>query len=179
MKNEIDWEKQWATFAPGYGGGMVRYGDIKMIPGGGFGDLSHPTTRIMLELMKGKTGNRILDIGCGSGILSLAAAKMGGQIVGIDIDPVAVAHAEKNRVLNGLANVSFSEGCTGTFDLILMNMIMSEQQLAWNPDYAKKGTTIITSGVLAEQRDVYLQSRDWKLVEEREEEGWRGFVFEV
>ena len=77
---------------------------LKLKPGPGFGDLSHPSTRLVLKLMaKRIEGKAVLDVGCGSGILALAALSMGAaSVCGIDIDQEALMHAEVNARLNDM-----------------------------------------------------------------------------
>lgn len=161
-----------------------------MEAGPGFGDLSHPTTRLVLRLMpKQLQGRNVIDIGCGSGVLSVAAAALGAStICGIDIDEQIRAHARTNASLNGFAAIAtfvrpadFSLQHASN-SLILMNMIQSEQMTAWNslkPLHSLE-CEIITSGVRTEERHDYLEnmkSRGWSLKEECEEEGWLTFRF--
>lgn len=190
---EADWEAQWALHCPHYKEGHLVLDlqefdfPLKLIPGPGFGDLSHPTTRLVLQnLVPQALGRTILDIGSGSGILALAAAKAGAKAVyACDIDPDALAHGQQNGALNDLAVVwTLPEKVPllerGT--VAVMNMIRSEQELAWgslrkNHSYI---TTWITSGVLEEEREVYLREverRGWVLQEEWEEAGWMAFQF--
>src|SRR3990172_3771542 len=79
--NEINWMEQWEQFAPNFHDGyahidLSRFGaetPVRLKPGPGFGDLSHPTTRIMLELVGKRLKKRpLIDIGSGSGILTLS-----------------------------------------------------------------------------------------------------------
>ncbi len=110
-----------------------------MQPGPGFGDFSHPTTRLALQLLSRYLKEQcVIDIGCGSGILALAAATMGAQAVyGIDIDSKAIEHSIQNALLNRLeqqctfclAN-EFHWLPTSSPLLILMNMIQYEQKTA-------------------------------------------------
>jgi ribosomal protein L11 methyltransferase len=192
---EIDWEAQWQEHAVGYHDGFLEFeiaGKVlKLAPGAGFGDLSHPTTRMTLHLMAPLVpGRAVLDIGCGSGILSVAAVAAGAKdVYGIDIDPEALEHSRRNSELNGMSALAHfmlpdeiashipRERCVA-----LMNMITSEQEVAWESLSVlhPKIATLVVSGVLAEQRNAYLalwQVRGWRLVSEQEEEGWLAFVF--
>jgi ribosomal protein L11 methyltransferase len=72
-------------------------------PGRAFGTGAHPTTRLSLELLQELEPGSILDVGCGSGILAIAAAKLGfTPVVAIDVDEIAVAVALENARLNGV-----------------------------------------------------------------------------
>ena len=78
---------------------------VHLDPGMAFGTGHHPTTRMCLEVMEQTLtpGDRLLDLGCGSGILSIAAVKLGaGHAVGFEIDPVAVSAGRANISLNGV-----------------------------------------------------------------------------
>ena len=78
---------------------------FRLKPGGGFGDLSHPTTRLMLRMLAQIVAKQdVIDIGCGSGILSLAAAALGSpKVYGIDIEQEAVEHSRNNAIFNNLS----------------------------------------------------------------------------
>ncbi len=197
----IDWAQQWNA-----SGGDTCDGNLlldledylpgckkklELTPGPGFGDLSHPTTvqtlRLMAPLLHGKF---VLDVGCGSGILSFAAAQLGAAAVhGIDIDADALEHARSNALKNqgsipltfGLPKDHFKIPAKMQL-LVAMNMITSEQHVAWASlaNYHTYPADIITSGVLAEQRDEYLKhckSLGWRLVQESESDGWLAFHF--
>ena len=78
---------------------------INLDPGMAFGTGHHPTTRTCIEILERETkaGDRILDVGCGSGILSVVAVKLGAaSAVGLEIDPVAARAGEENARINGL-----------------------------------------------------------------------------
>lgn len=199
---EIDWHAQWSgcgwTERDGYFEVDLRPmlgaagGSIKMLPGAGFGDLSHVTTALSLQMMAllHMPGKTFIDIGCGSGILSIAAAKLGAKkVIGIDIDPLALHHAAANAKLNGfdipLSFVAPGEmpALSATAPLLFaMNMIYTEQQVAWEslPKLHIKGVDCITSGILAEQKAHYLAICDrlgWRLVAVLESGGWLAFHF--
>lgn len=103
----------------------------------------------------------VIDIGCGSGILTLAAIALGAKKgYGIDIDAIALDHAARNSVLNDMAEKSsffLPAACPApaadSAPLIVMNMISSEQKLAWHslPQlHSCRGATIV-SGLLAKE----------------------------
>lgn len=192
---KIDWEADWQLHAPGFSEGKLSldlkpFGKDKMlylIPGAGFGNLSHPTTRLVLELMKGKVeGRDLVDIGSGSGVLALAACALGARsVMGIDIDPVANDHASENALLNGLTEVKFYlPDAVPAFNrfsgVVLMNMIQAEQKQAWE-SFTKKGQIsgiALTSGILKQQEEEYkslVMSWGWKVEQVVEEDGWLGF----
>lgn len=192
------WEKQWELFAPNFKNGkahidLTLYGcseTLQLYPGPGFGDLSHPTTRLVLRLMQSYVKDQaVIDIGCGSGILSLAAAAMGAaQVYGYDIDPEAVKHAKKNLKLSPFAKkIKFSKTPPkkiASHSILLMNMISSEQEKAWNliADRIQSPTILIASGVLKEDQRDYLSWRKQqgcKIIKSLTEEGWCGYIFRL
>lgn len=192
---KIDWEKQWELHTPNFKKGLAHidlseYGGPKsnflLKPGPGFGDLSHPTTRLMLELMPKKISCPVIDIGCGSGILSIAARFLGAPVVfGIDIDREALCHAKENSALNGLDRIFFSSTLPPIDPpvLILMNMISSEQTNAWkavSPLHSIKKNLII-SGILKQEAQKFLKekvpSSYGQLKKEKSLCDWSGFYF--
>lgn len=184
----IDWTEQWTLHAQNFHDGLahIELGcgkTLRLKAGPGFGDCSHPSTRLVLELMKAYApGKCIVDLGCGSGVLSLSAAMMGAeQVYGIDICEEAILHARENAKINQLSNVQFGRrGVKG--DLLLINMISSEQEGAWKEHaylHDFEGI-VISSGILAEQKETYIAqvlSRGWNLLSLKEEQGWVGLVF--
>ncbi|MGE5196081.1 MAG: 50S ribosomal protein L11 methyltransferase [Anaerolineae bacterium] len=194
----IDWKQHWELFAEGFKEGVAcidlcPYGCLEKVvmePGPGFGDVSHPTTCLCLELMLPYVkGKKVLDVGCGSGILSLAAALMGGShVIGLDIDKEAVSHATRNVQMNHLEDrvqiveAGLFSSTSFCVDVALINMIESEQKSAWGsyPSLHRSSLIIVTSGIRQERRDAYLRevtTRGWVPICEKMREEWLGFVF--
>lgn len=181
----INWEQQWANFAHGYVNGKAHIGlpsggEFQLLPGPGFGDFSHPTTQLMVALMAKHVPNQVVfDIGCGSGILSIAAAKMGAKkVYACDIDPEALLHTEKNAELNSV-EIALSRPPSSQKPVVLMNMISSEQENAWK-EQSCHFEILITSGILLADKDNYMEfalAKGWRLIDERESEGWLGLIF--
>jgi len=194
---DIDWTQQWALHGADFRDGYVHVqlsdcgcdSEILLKPGPGFGDLSHPTTNLVLNSLKDIVkGRHVLDVGCGSGILSLAAAALGAiSSHGIDIDPEAILHARENALINQFQQATFgiaSEYLPSTEKplVILMNMILTEQVEAWKALHTIQGLPmiILTSGILKEGRTAYLEQArkwGWELKSESELQGWLGFHF--
>jgi len=189
------WEKQWELFAPNFKNGkahidLTPYGceqTLQLYPGPGFGDLSHPTTRLVLKLMQPYVkDHRVVDIGCGSGILSLAAAAMGAaEVYGYDIDPEAAEHAKKNATLSAFQKkIHFATKPPEKISpdtILLMNMISSEQAQAWSliEDRVPASAILITSGILEESVEQYLAwkaTQGWKVKKQLTENGWIGLI---
>jgi ribosomal protein L11 methyltransferase len=138
---------------------------ISLDPGMAFGTGTHPTTQLCLEAIEDLTqpDQEILDLGCGSGILSIAAAKLGAQqIVGLDIDPIAVEATLENAEANGVADkIVAEEGSLENiitsarqFDFIVVNILakiilkMTENNLG---DTVRPGGIAIFSGIIDTQ----------------------------
>ncbi len=193
LETTIDWEAQW-TLSEHYRAGYVYIPNtnLRMRPGPGFGDLTHPTTLLVLELMgEGIKGRSVLDVGCGSGVLSLAAHALGAShVMGTDIDHDALKHAHTNAVLNGLENeVSFclpNDLDISNLDrpLLLLNMTFGEQKVALEQlsPILPETSQIISSGILTDQAKEYLEftkTLDWHCIESRESDIWSAFRFKV
>lgn len=132
-------------------------------PGRTFGSGSHPTTRLVLAVLDGlvRSGQRVLDVGCGSGVLAVAAARRGGQVEAIDIDPDSPAVTAANAARNGVADRVRASGrplaevVAGghTFDVVAANLLAPViAELA--PDLVAAvapGGVLIASGLLADR----------------------------
>ena len=129
-------------------------------PGMAFGTGSHPTTRLCLEWLERAVspGVSVLDYGCGSGILAIAAARFGAaEVLGVDIDAQAVAVARSNAERNGV-RAHFADSANtlqGQFDIVVAN-ILSNPLKALAPAlcaHVRPGGRLALSGILAEQTD--------------------------
>lgn len=180
----IDWEKQWEQHALNFIDGylVLEIGNriLKLKPGPGFGDLSHPTTRLMLRQMAGKVEERyVFDIGCGSGVLALAAAALGASHVwAVDIDSDARDHTRLNIKNNHLTDIVEVVTALPKTDnpIALMNMIWVEQKQAWPNDVDE----FITSGVLIEHLEEYvfwLSERNYEVRSIKKEGDWCALYF--
>jgi ribosomal protein L11 methyltransferase len=138
---------------------------IALDPGMAFGTGTHPTTQLCLQGIEDlmQHGLKVLDLGCGSGILSIAAAKLGAQqVVALDIDPIAVKVTQENAAQNGAAaKILAQEGSLESvitsarrFDLVVVNILakiiiqMCDQHLG---DTVRPGGKAIFSGIIEEQ----------------------------
>lgn len=129
-------------------------------PGMAFGTGSHPTTRLCLEWLERNVsgGCTVLDYGCGSGILAIAAARLGaGHVAGVDIDPQAVDAARANAERNGVTAL-FADSATpvaGEYDVVVAN-ILSNPLRVLAPAicaHVRSGGKLALSGILREQID--------------------------
>jgi ribosomal protein L11 methyltransferase len=137
-------------------------------PGRSFGSGSHPSTRLALaELERLLEGNEsVLDVGCGSGILSVAAARLGAtRVLGIDIDPAAIEFTTRNAKSNGVADLVTAtaipiEATDGTYDVVISNMLASLLS-SHGPNLVtmvRPGRRLVLSGLLSSQVDQVVDS---------------------
>ena len=134
--------------------------NLKLDPGLAFGTGSHPTTRLCLQWLDNnlKGGESVLDYGCGSGILTIAALKLGAaSAVGVDIDPQAIAAGTDNAVQNRVETKFYLPGelPDGQFDVVVANILANPLRMLGEMLAArtKTGGRIVLSGLLEEQAD--------------------------
>jgi ribosomal protein L11 methyltransferase len=158
--------------------------EIVLDPGQAFGTGDHPTTRMCLELMESASldGARVCDVGCGSGILSVAACKLGAKsVLAIDIEPISVEVALQNAALNGVTiDARVGEGIGSSeepYDVVVSNIISAilirlarDIRAALKPD----GRWIVSGIIRANWDDVLAKATrsGFDLDEIKEEDGW-------
>ena len=208
--SDEDWAESWKEFfqvehagsrlviCPTWREYSPRPGEIVLIldPGMAFGTGQHPTTRLCLGALEGlvRPGMDVLDLGCGSGILSLAAAKLGARsVLALDIEPLAVEATRANARLNRIEGVvrvkpgsldsagSAPNGNDQCVDLIVAN-INARTIVRLAPAIVARlgaGGTFIGSGIIAELLDeplLALTSSGLRVERLITDGDWRGIV---
>ena len=173
----------WEKYEPGEGEIIVR-----MDPGMAFGTGNHETTRLVIRLLEKyiSSGERVLDVGCGSGILAICASKLGARMCrAYDIDPVAVKVARENIKDSGLDNVSCDvsdllrgvDKTDGGYDVICAN-IVADIIIRMTPDidkYMNEGAVILASGIIDERADDVIacfEEHGFYIAEKLLDNGW-------
>jgi ribosomal protein L11 methyltransferase len=184
---EPGWEDRWREFhRPVRAGGLwigppweaPPAGEVAVVvdPGRAFGTGAHATTRACIELLAGIERGSVLDAGCGSGVLSVAACRLGfGPAFAVDVDPVAVAAtthtAEANGVEVATATADVLVADLPEADVVVANIALPivERLLA-----RRHAPTAVTSGYLAHEAPA---SPGWVHVTHLELDGWAADVF--
>ncbi len=156
-------------------------------PGMAFGTGSHATTRMCLELMDA-CGKDVIDVGCGSGILGIAAALTGAKSVYMcDIDPLAVDFAKQNAKQNGVdAVIELSDLISGdrSADLVIANITADIlARLAGDlKKHVNKGGSILLSGIIDERAEwikACYESAGFRFTDGLKQDGWQAMVFKI
>ena len=163
---------------------------LTLDPGMAFGTGTHETTSLCLETLDAciHGGERVLDIGTGSGILAIAALKLGAKSAeGVDIDPMCVRTAGENAERNGVADRltvlvgDLSDKATGVYDVICANIVANAIK-ALAPSAApllKEGGVFMASGIIDEREAevaAALEAAGFTLTETKRKNGWVCFV---
>ncbi|MGH2970583.1 MAG: 50S ribosomal protein L11 methyltransferase [Gaiellaceae bacterium] len=176
------WEDAWREFHHGVRVGRLWVGPpweeapagatpVAIDPGRAFGTGAHATTRLCLELLQEVEPSSLLDVGCGSGVLSIAAAKLGFSPVGaFDLDEVAVETTAANAVLNGVDVDVLEEVRPAALAVMNIALDVVEGLLPKLPV-----GRAVTSGYLARDE---LRVAGWHRVDRRERDGWAADLLE-
>ncbi|MBO9652508.1 MAG: 50S ribosomal protein L11 methyltransferase [Variovorax sp.] len=138
---------------------------IRLDPGLAFGTGTHPTTRMCLRWTASRgdlSGQRVLDYGCGSGILAIGAAKFGARdIEAVDIDEAAVESTRLNADANGVhLNAGLPEAASGRYDVVLANILATPLKVLAPLlcGYVAPGGSLVLAGILERQADELKQA---------------------
>ncbi|SFV54899.1 Ribosomal protein L11 methyltransferase [hydrothermal vent metagenome] len=196
-KKNVDWIKEYQdSIQPIEAGEFYIYPswfqpkenkiNIKIDPALAFGSGHHATTFSCLEAIgsRVKGGERVLDVGCGSGILGLACTKMGALVELCDTDPLSVTSTKENFILNEALYAKIWEGSTdkaeGEYDVVIANIIADVLKFIASDlkKLTKPKGTLILSGILDTKLSSILDTySDLKLVEQKHKDEWVTLIY--
>ena len=162
---------------------------VDLDPGMAFGTGTHETTRMCIQALERyvKEESTVFDVGCGSGILAIAAAKLGAKLaVGVDLDPVAVESSIENVGYNNLNNIEILHGnlvevIDGKADIVVAN-ILAEIICILTDDVKrvlKDSGVFITSGIIHDRVDMVcekLEATGFEVIEKNRDGEWNCIV---
>jgi ribosomal protein L11 methyltransferase len=174
-------QPDWLPDAPVAAGDVV----VRLDPGRAFGSGSHPSTRLVIAAMAARLrpGDGVLDVGCGSGVLAIAAARLGaGEVIAVDVDPEARRATAENAARNGVT-VAVTDALVtelgGRFELVLAN-IGAGTLVELSPGLTARtahGGHLVLAGLLADRADeVAAAYPDCPVVDRLVEDGWVALV---
>ncbi len=163
---------------------------LKIDPGAAFGTGTHATTSLCLELLEKytKLADRVLDIGCGSGILSIAACLLGAESgVGVDIDPTSVKVAKENAQINNVANCTeyivgdLADKVSGKYNIVCANIVADIiiKLTADISNYMSNDAIYITSGIIdirADEVRAAFSKAGLTILDELKKDNWYAFA---
>jgi len=199
--DEQDWSESWKEFfhpfkitkriviKPSWQDYDANPDDIviELDPGMAFGTGTHPTTTLCISMIEKyiKKGDKFLDIGTGSGILMIAAAKLGAQkVCGIDNDEVAMDIAKKNLLLNGIDSKNFkvmtgslTDKVNERFDFVAANILTETIMVLLDTvkSVLKNKSVFICSGIIEKNKDKVVEkmvASGFEVIGIREKEEW-------
>ena len=204
---QANWENEWKKYfnvqkvsnsiviKPSWEDYTAKDGEkiIDIDPGMAFGTGTHETTRMCINAIEKymKQGDSLIDIGCGSGILSIAAAHLGAQrVIAVDLDKLAVKVSKENVELNGFSDTvdvrygDLTEVIDEKADVIVANIIADIiAKLSENiADFMKKDGYFISSGIINDKKDFVISKlidNNFEIVEERNDGEWNCIVCRV
>jgi ribosomal protein L11 methyltransferase len=182
------WEDAWRSFHRPIRVGRLWVGPpweepdadalvVVVDPGRAFGTGSHPTTRLCLELLDRLPRGSVLDVGCGSGVLSIAAAKLGfGPVTAVDVEEAAVEATRANAAANGVElDVQRLDALADVLppaELVIANIALEAVEALGPKVDARR---LVTSGYLQSDEPRFPERRR---VARRRSEGWAADLFE-
>jgi len=210
FKKEVkqeNWENEWKKYfnvqkvsnsiviKPSWEEYTAKEGEkiIDIDPGMAFGTGTHETTRMCINAIEKymNKGDSLIDIGCGSGILSIAAAHLGAEkVIAVDLDKLAVKVSKENVDLNGFSNIidvrygDLTDVIEEKADVIVANIIADIiAKLSENiADFMKEGAYFISSGIINDKKDFVitkLKENNFDVIEENNDGEWNCIVCRV
>jgi ribosomal protein L11 methyltransferase len=182
------WEDEWRRFhrpvrvgplwiGPSWEAPAANATAVVVDPGRAFGTGAHATTRLCLELLLDVAPTGIVDVGCGSGVVAIAAAKLGfAPVHALDDDATAVEAARANAAANGVeVDVRLADALTDRLPAVEVAVANIARDPVEQAAERFSGSLVIASGYLEAERPA---PAGWRAVERRVAEGWAADLFE-
>lgn len=182
-----DWHDRWRAFHRGVRVGPLWVGPpwelpepgavaVAIDPGRAFGTGAHATTRLCLELLAELPRGALLDVGCGSGVIAIAAAKLGfAPVTAVDLDPQSIVATRANAAANGVElevrTLDVLHDELPRADVAVANIALDAVEALGGRLRAR---SVITSGYLASEQPVLA---GFRIVERRERDGWAADLY--
>lgn len=201
--DSVEWENEWKKYYVPFNIGKIAivpqwidykpvYGDIPVLldPGLAFGTGTHETTSMCIDLMQriDLKNKRVIDFGCGSGILGICATALGASdVVFVDTDEQAIKATSSNCALNGIKDPTLMQCDVRTIDLpadvvlanITADVLIGVEQLLRS--VLKSGGIAIISGIISSKKEEVEKTfkRDFKLIDSEQKNEWSAFIFKL